>query len=127
MSKLLRNVFFGAYLWILAVSPALQGIGTVSNQLVLWANGDKFPVMLSPVKIAALTPDANGMIDPIHCVMTSATHLNWLADIWDFHSQIDSIGDLTLDFSDWLASPLFFIWLTLIACKATRREQLQHA
>jgi len=41
------------------------------------------------------------MIDDSHCVMTSKTHLNFLADVFDFGS-IYSIGDFSLMLGEWL-------------------------
>jgi hypothetical protein len=38
--------------WYLIAIPLLSiGLGTVSNQVVLWSNGDKFPVMYNAEKI----------------------------------------------------------------------------
>ena len=48
-------------------------------------------------------PDGTLMTDETHCVMTSKTHLNWLADVFDFHQEIESVGDLLLGVGDWLS------------------------
>jgi len=102
--------------WILAI-PLLIGVaGAASNQLVLIANHDKFPVMLNEHKRAAYEPDSNGMLDDEHVVMTSATHLNFLADYLDFKSEIESPGDLLLELADYLTpfAPLVWgVWLIL--------------
>lgn len=118
------------YLWILLLPIALGFLGASSNQLVLIANHDKFPVMLSDAKIEKLnapqpsqeSPFAPGgiqiskysnadvMIDEVHCVMTSKTHLNFLADIFDFKDAIYSIGDLLLEAGSSLWTFCPFVW-----------------
>jgi hypothetical protein len=103
-----------------------------SNQAVLIANGDKFPVMLNARKLdkilnptidadlekilgikivekPAPKPDPDGMIDDTHCQMTSKTHLNALADVFDLGS-IYSIGDFTLYLGEWLMTWTPFVW-----------------
>ena len=49
--KILRSSF----LWILLAPFAVQGIGAASNQAVLIANHDKFPVMVNAVKLDEFT------------------------------------------------------------------------
>jgi hypothetical protein len=117
MLKFLRKTS----LYILAVPVMLVMLGAASNQVVLMANHDRFPVMinatklaefntteidLGPIAIKVVKPaniDADGvvMIDDSHCVMTSKTHLNFLADVFDFGS-IYSIGDFSLMLGEWL-------------------------
>lgn len=92
-------------------------VGAVSNQLVMVANHDKFPVMLNESARAKFTPDENGMIDKKHCVMTSATHLNLLADIFDFHVGWFSIGDGFIAFGEWLQSFCIFVWIGFVTYK----------
>ena len=119
MNKL-RSLLRSALLWVLLAPYLLTGIGAASNQLVLIANHDKFPVMVNQKKLNQLmgseddpfsiieqvrhtpnAPDADGMIDDVHCVMTDDTHLNLLADVFDMHSAIYSIGDFLLMAGDW--------------------------
>lgn len=78
-------------------------MGATSNSLVQWANNGMFPVMLSLEKEAKAAPDVNGVVDDFHCVMTSKTHLNLLADVFDFKSEgIISIGDILISIhQDW--------------------------
>ena len=116
-------------LWVLLLPYAVYGVGAASNQLVLIANHDKFPAMINQAKIDkfnAAVDAANlagipevpsrldyvegGMIDDIHCVMTSKTHLNFLADIFDTHDMIYSVGDGLLFLGKWLATFCPFIW-----------------
>ena len=99
--------------------------GAACNQLVLIANHDKFPVMLNEAKRVKLTPDANGQIDEVHCVMTSTTHLNFLADIFDFHDSISSAGDGLLELGEWLNTFCIFVWAALVIQKlrATNYER----
>ena len=115
MLKFLRKTS----LYILAVPVMLFMLGAASNQAVLWANHDKFPVMVNTLKERVMVAQAQanykelaaeagidptlpaGMIDDTHCVMTDKTRLNWLADVFDFGS-IYSIGDFSLMLGEWL-------------------------
>ena len=131
MNKL-RRLFRNSCLWILLAPYAIFGLGVASNQAVLIANGDKFPVMLNARKLdkilnptidadlekilgikivekPAPKPDPDGMIDDTHCQMTSKTHLNALADVFDLGS-IYSIGDFTLYLGEWLMTWTPFVW-----------------
>jgi hypothetical protein len=111
-------------LYILAIPTLLFGLGFLSNQAVLKANNDTFPVMwnhnkcfqyrLSIVKEASITDkegnptreaeqaqaalvafDEEGFIDDTHVVMSPQTHLNYLGDIFDLRTTY-SIGDFML-------------------------------
>lgn len=93
------------------------GVGAGSNQLVLIANHDKFPVMLNEAGRVHFNPDANGLLDKTHCVMTPDTHLNALADIFDLHDGWYSIGDFLLMLSDWLSGFCVFVWIALVIQK----------
>ena len=116
-------------LWILLLPIVTFGVGAASNQVVLMANHDKFPVMINQKKIdkrnaainaaiAAGEVDADdvqligidGMIDDTHCVMTPYTHLNALADVFDFKTAIYSVGDGLLYLGEWLSAFCMFIW-----------------
>lgn len=120
-------------LYLLAI-PVLTGmLGLASNQAVLIANHDKFPVMINEHKLAKLVEDAkenksndlfalrpmparvvNGavMLDDIHCNMTKETHLNALADIFDLKDATYSIGDALLELGTWLwgFAPVLFLF-----------------
>ena len=115
MLKFLRKTS----LYILAVPVMLFVLGAASNQVVLMANHDRFPVMVNTLKERVMVARAQahykelaaeagidptlpaGMIDDTHCVMTDKTRLNWLADVFDFGS-IYSIGDFSLMLGEWL-------------------------
>jgi Family of unknown function (DUF5317) len=101
--------------WVLLLPLGVELAGVVSNQLVLIANSDKFPVMLNTHKMQSA--DVDGMIDDTHCVMTSETHLNGMADILDFKDAIYSIGDLFIAFGQWLWSFAPFVWGALVLRK----------
>lgn len=126
-------------LWILLLPLAIGYLGAASNQLVLWANHDKFPVRLNAYKEAVFHSDVeqsaipdeikaaiihDGLIDPIHCVMSDSTHLNLLADWIDLHSEIDSPGDLMLDLGDWSWNYAPMVWGLLFCVDALRRKQV---
>lgn len=120
------NYLRKTFLWILLLPYALGFLGAASNQLVFLVNHGKFPVMLNPVDAVVWQPNVEGMltdynpltqereIDPRHCAMTSATHLNWLADIFDFHEGKVSIGDLLIDSRAAILPYCWGIWLGLI-------------
>lgn len=106
-------------LWLVLLPTVLSFAGAASNQLVLYANNDKFPVMVNQRHLNSFVEggaDAEGMMDDVHCVMTHQTHLNFLADIFDFHHSIQSIGDLLMHRSDEYGVFAYVIWATL-ACK----------
>ena len=113
-------------LWILLLPYAVSFTGAASNQLVFNANGDTFPVRINPVKLIVFTgdtitlPDNTVLMDPTHCVMTSKTHLNWLADVFDFHNTIESIGDLLIDLGAWLGTFCPFVWVALVVDRLRR-------
>ena len=132
--------------WYLIAIPLLSiALGTVSNQVVLWANFDKFPVMSNNEKIhqSCQTPDRpkapkkdapsilkpqpakdsdlcrNGgiFLDDTHVIMTKDSKLKFLADIWDFHEVTYSIGDFFLMFAEWMLSWAPLAWLVLVIRK----------
>ena len=134
MDALFRRIMFKflrkTSLYILAIPVLLFGLGAASNQVVLQANNDRFPVLinetkvrefnsekveLGPMSITVVKPanvDSDGvvMIDDTHCVMTSKTHLNFLADVFDLGS-IYSIGDFLLMLGGWLFRFAPFVFL----------------
>jgi hypothetical protein len=123
MLRFLRTTF----LWIALLPVACGFTGAALNQAVLAANHDTFPVLVNSVKLKRMTgatdtlleiifgtPKAQAgapqipqddrghlMLDDTHCVMTSATHLNFLADWIDLKDAIYSPGDMLLDFGSW--------------------------
>jgi len=140
----LRRLFRNSCLWILLAPYAIFGLGVASNQAVLIANGDKFPVMLNARKLdkilnptidadlekilgikivekPAPKPDPDGMIDDTHCQMTSNTHLNALADVFDLGS-IYIIGDFTLYLGEWLMTWTPFVWGYAVIKKLYEQE-----
>ena len=136
-------------LWILLLPVATIVTGAASNQAVLIANGDKFPVMVNPVKLdyfgkehandeakakpspnqeepkrstsLVTLPDGTVMIDDVHCWMSKKTHLNFMADIFDFRSEgIESIGDMGIEFGNWMWIYAPYIWGCAIISKLWR-------
>jgi len=138
MFKLLQKV---PYWQLIAVPLLLLFIGAASNQAVLIANGDKFPVLINQEQIVqACTPAvdkspfdsmplvtpsvdintcANGgeFLDDSHVIMTSKSHLNILADIFDFHDATYSIGDLLMMLGSWMRGWSFVAWVVLVIRK----------
>jgi Family of unknown function (DUF5317) len=110
-------------LWVLLLPYALTGVGAASNQLVLIANHDKFPVMMNEAARAHFEPDANGLIDKEHCVMTDKTHFNALADIFDLHDGWYSIGDFMLMLADWLSGFCVYVWIALVVKSLYQRRR----
>ena len=120
-------------LYILAVPVLFTLLGAASNQVVLIANHDSFPVMLNDKKLREmLEPEEKPtniqfakpmpafetgdtvMLDDVHCNMTSETHLNFLADVFDMHDAIYSIGDFMLMLGEWFGvfAPFVFVFDT---------------
>jgi Family of unknown function (DUF5317) len=119
----MKRFFRVTMLWILLLPGMLYFLGAASNQLVLIANHDKFPVMLNE-KTAHLTNtdgnvivDSYGMLDDTHCLMTHDTHLNFLADIFDRHDAYYSVGDGLIYLGEYLWTFMPFMWLGLIVNK----------
>lgn len=109
-------------IWILALPLIFTFVGAASNQIVLVANHDKFPVMVNSRNVESHGGvDDEGMLDDIHCLMTDKTHLNYLADIFDFKSSIMSVGDLLLDLGEYTTGFAPFLWAILMIGDATRR------
>jgi hypothetical protein len=104
-------------LWVLLVPHAVYFLGAASNQAVLIANHDKFPVMITPEREAAETEGGMWPHDNAHCVMTPQTHLNFLADIFDMRVYTESIGDMMLEFGVWLNTFAPFVWAALVIRK----------
>jgi hypothetical protein len=123
-------------LYLLAIPVLTFALGLLSNQAVLVANHDKFPVMYNEYKVNAYrlglerdlktcqeltaddSPDAPptdvcdpivfdlaalkfGYLDDTHVIMTSKTHLNFLADWIDLRSAVYSIGDALLELGEY--------------------------
>lgn len=122
MSRI-ASFFRKTALWIILLPIACSFVGAASNQLVLWANNDTFPVKVNLAKLqkfsgdSVILPDGTVMMDDTHCLMTSKTHLNILADNWDFHDSIESIGDMLIDFGGWLWGFMPFVWGTVVIAR----------
>ena len=129
------------YLWVLTVPVLAIVLGAASNQAVLIANHDTFPVMVNQARLQSLEakqkfmhsvieaitgekqadPPA-GMIDEVHCVMTNKTHLNALADIFDMGGAIYSIGDFSIMFGEWSLGFAPFVFVFAVARKLNEKE-----
>lgn len=122
----MRDFIRRSMLWLLLLPFAMNALGAASNQLVLFVNNDKFPVMINQKHLQAFVPEgvnADGMMDTIHCVMTHHTHLNLLADIFDFHNTIESIGDLLMEWSNEYGTYICLIWAVLMIKRVGKGEQ----
>jgi hypothetical protein len=125
----IRKLFRTSLLWVLLAPYGIFGLGVASNQAVLIANHDAFPVMVNPVKLAAILHEdvvilpqgQSQMIDKVHETMTPGTHLNILADIFDL-GPIYSIGDFGIIAGQWLMSWTPFVWGTLVIKKLYDKE-----
>ena len=123
MFKFLRKTA----LWILLSPLAIGFLGAASNQAVLIANHDTFPVNINLVKLKGhideqpiVLADGTVMIDDVHCIMSSKTHLNFLADEFDLGS-IYSVGDFGILLGEYLWVYAPFVWVF----EATRRLSQQ--
>jgi hypothetical protein len=143
-----RKFLCSSFLWVLLAPWTIAGLGAASNQLVLIANHDKFPVMINAYRLEKMmTPKENtfeslitsafgkpnpayeisplvtyGMIDEVHCVMTTQTHLNFLADVFDLKDSIYSIGDFGLMLGEYLQTFCPYVFLALILKKSWDAE-----
>ena len=125
-------------LYILAIPVLFTCLGAASNQVVLIANHDTFPVMVNAKKLQEMTGPREQkainfnkpqpafetedavMLDEVHCAMTSKTHLNALADIFDMKDAIYSIGDFMLMLGDWLWAFAPFVFVFDVARKLAK-------
>ena len=140
MDALFRRIMFKflrkTSLYLLAIPVLSIGIGAASNQLVLFANNDKFPVMWNDYKFAQydlmlhkvaagkdkdaaeqagfdiVALEEYGFIDDTHCIATNRTHLNFLADVFDMKSATYSVGDGLIELGEWLMAfaPFLFVF-----------------
>jgi hypothetical protein len=120
MFSALKNALCKSFLYVLLAPTAIGFLGAASNQLVLIANHDTFPVLVNGTQLAHFQRDdlkGTLMIDDVHCIMTSKTHLNALADIFDFHDGIESIGDMLMGLGEWLGGFCVFLWGGLLIHK----------
>ena len=116
------------FIWILAIPLTLVCIGAMSNQAVLIANHGKFPVMLNGAAIAEERkngPLVDDMLDREHCLMTSKTHLNALADIFDFGDAVYSIGDGFIELGEYASGFVPFAWFMIFLAKNGVRKEDQ--
>jgi hypothetical protein len=137
MFKFLRKTA----LWILLAPAAIWGAGLASNQLVLNANHDTFPVKVNTFKAQAFRVEAEaqvtaendqsdnenlvlpeGYIDETHIIMTDQTHLNFLADVFDMKTSTYSIGDFLLMFGEWLFTYTPFLWAFIVIRKLQEQK-----
>lgn len=146
-------------LWIVAVPMICFLLGALSNQTVLVANHDRFPVMINGYKqnqyqlylqkelnecMAANTSDDSdgpdpqgecdkvefaleglkyGYLDDTHVIMTSHTHLNFLADWFDRKDGIYSPGDFLLILAESTFEYTLAMWLAVVIMKLQKKEE----
>jgi len=113
-------------IWLPLLPIAFILLGAASNQLVLIANHGAFPVLMNDaqqlmaedsVKIGSVI-----MLDEVHCVMSSQSHLRFLADIFNLGSAIFSIGDLLLYFGRFLSAFCLPIWIFVSCLRIHSKE-----
>jgi len=110
-------------LYVFAIPVLVMYLGMASNQLVIRANHGTFPVQMNEERFKEwVSPDPDEvsepnvlsdgtvMIDEVHCLMTEKTHLNFLADIFDLHDRILSVGDLLIDLGFFGNNVAPYIW-----------------
>lgn len=145
----MKRILSFAHLWILALPLVLTLLGAASNQAVIAANHDRFPVLMNVrklreereaeekkeavianivgkvlgVEIQPPAPDPNDdMLDNVHCVMSKDTHLNFLADWIDLGDATYSPGDLLLMAADYIQPLAFPFWFAIVLCDYRRRQ-----
>jgi hypothetical protein len=140
MFKLIQRI---PYWYLIAIPLLFTFLGAASNQLVLIANGDRFPVLVNQEQITkSCTPDSktpepdyfsilgpvtrvdpyacsNGgeFLDDTHVIMTDQSHLKILADIFDMHAATYSIGDFLLMLGSWMRDWAGIAWIVLVIRK----------
>ena len=120
-------------LWVLLLPYLFYGAGSASNQAVLITNDDTFPVRINLIKLydwsdkgKLIKVDLQGHVftnDNMHVVMNDHTRLNWLADNFDFHTSIMSVGDFLIYFSEWLSGFCVYVWIALVVKSLYQRRR----
>ena len=113
MNKLV-SLFIAARLYVLALPAACWFTGAGLNQVVLAANGGKFPVQVNERSAKYFGFETDGFSDNDHYRMSDKTHLNWLADWINMHTVIYSPGDLLMMLGEMLSRFSNVVWATLI-------------
>jgi hypothetical protein len=116
----LKKFLAATYLWVLLLPVVFIVLGAASNQLAVIANHDVMPVLMNEARIqvsgGAVTIGDVRFLDPKHSVMDEHTHLTFLCDIIDV-GDIESIGDLGIDFGQWMWDFAPFLWGSLLCLK----------
>lgn len=129
-------------LWIIAIPALCFCLGYASNQAVLAANHDRFPVMWNEVKTVDYLESVNeaaqsgdpkavgilegfkhtGMLNDTHELMTSKTHLNFFADWIQDGDDTLSIGDELLSVAEYF---WYFLitWAVVVVTKLSKKEE----
>lgn len=140
MFKFLRKTA----LWIVALPMLCFFLGVASNQAVLVANHDKFPVMWNDAKVnlykleatkaaeggnedaqVALALLEHGYLDDTHCLMTPETHLNFLADWIDMKSATYSPGDEAIELGAYGMGFSPLIWAAVVIGRLRKRQDYE--
>lgn len=112
---MLRRTFSFLAWPLLVVPQIIFWLGAFLNQLAMAVNGGVMPVLWNSMN--KWEPDSG------HVVMTHATHLKFLCDWINLHTDILSPGDLFLTVGDLLITPAFWIWLAYVVYCAYRHEE----
>lgn len=108
------SFFARTRLYLLLIPLALSGLGFSLNEVVIVANGGKFPVMVNASEDKYIEPNGFFKDDDTHCRMTAGTHMNWLADYIrpGPDAPIMSVGDLFIEFGSFLSDYSLVAWAT---------------
>lgn len=139
--KTMKKFFKKTFLWVFAIPFLSLLLGASLNQLVLFANNDRFPVMMNSAKIneyklqlekAAQAEDEQaifflealqyGYLDDVHIIMTPRTHLNFLADWIDLKDATYSPGDLLISLGETGLGYAPVVWIVLVTGRLIRKE-----
>jgi len=129
-------------LWIIGVPIMTLYLGAGLNQVVLYANHDRFPVTINDARLfeyklelkeaaeegddrAAIRLEElqHGYLDDEHVIATSETKLNWLADWIDLHGDIYSPGDVVLYLGDTGMTYSPFFWAAVVIGRLAKKEE----
>lgn len=110
------------YLYVLALPVLFIFLGAASNQAVLIANHGKFPVMVNAARAAASGLKPGDVIDGEHSVMAHDDKLKPLADIFDFHDGVYSVGDELIELGEWSWGFAPYLWGFAVVKKLNEKD-----
>lgn len=115
---IVRRHIFGPTL----VGVGLTMVGTLLNNIVINANNGKMPVYPTVSKWLGYYQEGqlDGSIDQLHILMDETTKLPFLADYFDFGTNISSLGDMLVHS---FASIIIYYTVKAVCTRVPRRAK----